>query len=293
MLPHPLKKVLTAELGVPILGEKPVGGGDMHKAYLISSSRGDFFLKFNDILLSSEMFATESKGLELLRSTQTLSIPKVWATGEAGPFSFLLLEYISPGQSSKEIWEDFGRSLARLHRRSRSDFGLDHDNFIGRLHQPNGDHNSFSDFYFEERLWPQYQLAAAGFLLSPEEGKQLEAIGKGLAEKLPPEPPALIHGDLWNGNFLIGSNGLPYLIDPAVAYVHREIDLAMARLFGGFDPAFYSAYQEAYPLQDGWENRIPFFQLYYLLVHLNLFGKSYYPAVKRAMDASHATLGFS
>jgi len=230
------------------------------------------------------MFSTEAKGLALLREARALPVPQVISFGKLEAFAFLMLEFIPTGATTASTWERFGSGLANLHRQTEDNFGLDHANFIGRLPQPNGRHTSFADFYYQERLWPQCQLALDKGYLNKKEGDVMEALGQKLPEIIPVEPPALVHGDLWNGNFVIDERGNAWIIDPAVAYSHRESDLAMTRLFGGFPAAFYKAYDEESPLEPNWRQRIPLFQLYYLLVHLNLFGRSYYPAVKEAMQ---------
>ncbi len=282
-LPEQLVDPLAAFLNSEIRQARRLTGGDIHQAFHLDTAKGPFFVKTNTIAQALAMFKSEAKGLDLLDQTRTLSIPKRLGVGQAGAYAFLILEFIPSGRPNSTSTERLGRGLARMHRASHSTFGLDHPNFIGPLPQSNQQYPAFANFYFQERLWPQFQLASGKGLMTAADGEQLEALGKLLPSLIPEEPPALIHGDLWNGNYLIGPEGVPYLIDPAVAFSHREADLALTRLFGGFDQDFYDAYQEEYPVHAGWEERLPIFQLYYLLVHLNVFGRSYYPAVKGAI----------
>ena len=283
-----LSEVITnkieKQLGQNIIDVKPVSGGDINDARLLTTQGGQlFFVKINSGEKAFTMFQTEARGLELLRreAPGSLYIPQVLACEPAGDSAFLLLEFISGGTPSSGFWAVFGRSLARMHQQSREQFGLDHANFIGRLPQPNNFQPDWPTFYTRERLLPQGKLAYEKNLLGLQDMQQLEGLCKKLPEYYPTEPPALIHGDLWNGNYLVHRQGQPVLIDPAVSYSHREMDLAMTKLFGGFPQEFYDTYQEAYPLVPGWQDRLPLGQLYYLLVHLNMFGNSYLPAVKR------------
>ena len=158
--------------------------------------------------------------------------------------------------------------------------GLEKDNFIGSLPQYNYHCRSAADFYIEQRLQPQFTMAGQrGFVFD-----NLNACYRNMRDEIPNEASSLIHGDLWGGNFMVNEQGLPCLIDPAVAYASREQDIAMMHLFGGFDTQLFEIYNEEFPLQQGWKDRLPLFQLYYLLVHLNLFGDSYYQSVKRIVD---------
>lgn len=222
------------------------------------------------------MFEAEVKGLRLLKSTQTFCIPEVINEGETENQSYLLMEYIAEGQKQTVFWVTFGFQLAQLHQTTSPQFGLDHNNYIGSLPQKNdGNHTHAADFYLEKRLLPQLDLAATkGFSF-----QNLNSFYYNIQQEIPEEPPALIHGDLWNGNYLTDENGNPCLIDPAVCFASREMDLAMMQLFGGFPERVFESYHHAFPLQPGWKTRTDLWQLYYLLVHLNLFGSGYYNSV--------------
>lgn len=264
---------------------RPVGGGDIHRAYLLESADGRrLFLKTNTDPAAPDMFRTEAQGLALLGASRSIRTPKIFGYGcTEGGHGYLLLEYVHPGYRNRLFWERFGQGLANLHGNTSARFGFAHDNFIGRLPQANARHDTWAEFYSEERLWPQMLLAREQGYFDADAERQLDRLCQNLSWRCPQEPPALTHGDLWSGNFLCDPDGYPVLIDPAASFAHREMDLAMSRLFGGFDPAFYVAYEEAWPLENGFENRMEIYQLYYLLVHVNLFGGGYVRSVQEIL----------
>ncbi len=275
-----LRRAVEQQLGTALQGVGFVGGGDINQARLLETSGGRFFLKFNTGARSADMFEKEAKGLEALRSAGAVRVPEVLACATAPPYAFLLLEYIPEGHRSLDFWESFGRQLAALHRHSAEAFGFGHDNYIGSLPQPNACAPTWAEFYARQRLLPQMALARRSERLDADDERALHRLIERVPELCPSEPPALIHGDLWSGNFLADQAGRPVLIDPAVCYAHREMDLAMSRLFGGFHSRFYDSYREAYPLSPGFEQRLDIYQLYYLLVHVNLFGGGYVSSVR-------------
>lgn len=282
-LPAPIQQQCREILETEITGVSHVGGGDINQARMLTTPKGAFFLKMNTGNHAARMFETEAKGLDLLHRTGALRIPNVIASGDTEGGAFLLLEFIETGKRSSDFWEIFGASLAALHRRTSQQFGLDHSNFIGSLPQSNHFHHTWSGFYVHERLQPQLDLALKSNRLQSSDARQFEKLYQKLPELCPFESPALIHGDLWSGNFLVGDDGRPVLIDPSVSYSHREMDLAMSRLFGGFDRPFYRSYEEAFPLAPGFEQRLPVYQLYYLMVHVNLFGGGYVGSVRSVL----------
>jgi fructosamine-3-kinase len=197
-----------------------------------------------------------------------------------------VLENIAPGPRRPDFDEQLGRALAALHRFGSPGFGLDHDNFIGRLPQSNTPASTWVDFYRERRLEPQLRLARESGLCSSAMARGFDRLFSVLAERVGPvEPPARLHGDLWGGNLIVDETGAGCLIDPAAYGGHREVDLAMMRLFGGFGPAVFAAYHEAWPLQPDHEERVPLYQLYFLMVHVNLFGGSYLAQTEQALRA--------
>ncbi|MBK9335386.1 MAG: fructosamine kinase family protein [Lewinellaceae bacterium] len=265
---------------------RPVRGGDIHQAFRLTGAGGrQWFVKTNTDAQASDMFRTEAQGLALLGASQCIRTPKIYGYGCTDDgHAYLLLEYVPPGYRNRLFWEQFGRGLANLHGNTSAVFGFAHDTFIGRLPQSNTRHDTWAAFYAEERLWPQMLLAREQGYFDSAAEQQLDRLCHNLAWRCPAEPPALTHGDLWSGNFLCDTDGLPVLIDPAAAFAHREMDLAMSRLFGGFDPAFYAAYSEAWPLENGFEQRVDIYQLYYLLVHVNLFGGGYADRVRGILE---------
>jgi len=281
MLPVPLRAHLEMLLNTRIDSIRPISGGDIHHAALLTLADGrTFFMKYNTSPQATEIFRTEALGLALLGAARVIATPKVQAQGTSDGWAFLLLEYIEPGYRTRQFWEDFGASLAALHGTTSAQFGFAHNNFIGSLPQSNRRHDTWENFYAEERLLPQMRLAGAHNRLNASDEKRLESLCKKLSSICPEEPPALTHGDLWSGNFLCNAASKPVLIDPAASFAHREMDLAMSRLFGGFDAIFYQSYEENWPLAPGFEERLEVYQLYYLLVHVNLFGGGYVESVR-------------
>jgi protein-ribulosamine 3-kinase len=285
MIPEHLKGHLEDLLQTRITHQQAVGGGDINQAArLDTADRRRLFLKYNRGARSVDMFRAETLGLALLGASRVITVPKVLYYGDAGDsWSFLLMEFIYPGHKNRLFWESFGQALANLHGNTSQQFGFSHDNFIGCLPQSNARHISWPDFYAEERLWPQMLPAQDAGLLNRDDEQALERLCRRLPALCPEEAPALIHGDLWSGNFLCTPEGQPVLIDPAACFAHREMDLAMSRLFSGFDDIFYQSYQSAWPLEPGFEERLEVYQLYYLLVHINLFGGEYVSQVRQIL----------
>jgi fructosamine-3-kinase len=256
----------------------PVQGGDINFACRLNTTGRPFFLKYNNIALP-DMFEKEYRGLELLRETKAIRAPKPIITGTIPGFSFLVMEYIMEGNRKADFWKEFAGGLAGLHRHTSTDFGLSEDNYIGTLKQSNNRHPDWSSFYARERILPLFQLALKQEKCSAADLKLAEEFCERLKDLVPEEKPSLLHGDLWSGNFTADEHSHAVIFDPAVYYGHRETDIAMAKLFGGFDSSFYHYYNERFPLQKGWEQRVEIFQLYPLLVHLLLFGGHYHGSV--------------
>jgi len=278
-LPAGLRARLHDLLGAPVEQEQPVYGGDINQSARFVCGWRPYFVKWN-ASAPPAMFPAEAHGLQLLAEARAVRVPQVIAQGDADADcpAFLLLEWIESGgrYGSPQAMEAFGASLAALHRRTADQHGLDRDNFIGRLPQVNTRSPRWSIFYRDQRIGCQMELARRGGRLP----KHREAALTRLMDRLPDLlddmmiPPSLLHGDLWGGNYLIDSQNCAVLIDPAVCYGHREMDLAMSELFGGFSPSFYNAYFDAFPAP-GYDERRALYQLYYILAHLNLFGEPY------------------
>ncbi|ULC58885.1 fructosamine kinase family protein [Flaviramulus sp. BrNp1-15] len=256
-----------------------VSGGDISEAFKIETSTKSYFLKVNNTPNALSMFKAEAYGLQLINDTKSIKTPKVIAYYSYQNTSFLLLEFIESKSPSTEDFKKLGHQLAKLHKNTSENFGLNQNNFIGSLPQSNTQHNTWLDFYTSERLLPQLELAKQKNLLTNKECPNEENIKNQLQELFTNIKPALLHGDLWSGNYLISTSGEPYLIDPAVYYGHFEVDIAMSKLFGGFSNDFYEEYFSNFTINSGTKARIEIYQLYYLLVHLNLFGSSYYSSV--------------
>ncbi|CAN5370425.1 fructosamine kinase family protein [soil metagenome] len=272
-----LEEKLKAQTGTDIYisGEVSVSGGCINRCFKLETSSGNFFLKCNDAGRYPRMFEAEAQGLELLHHANSIPVPKVIACSEINDVSYLLMEWIESGKHIKNFWSDFGNKLAGLHRKTADSFGLDLDNYIGSLGQSNRQHNNWADFFIHERMEPQLKLAVAKGIIDNGFIKRFNILFLRLDKLLSQEKPALLHGDLWNGNYVVNPRGEATLIDPAVYYGHREMDLAMTKLFGGFDPEFYEAYNDSFPLEKGFESRIDIHNLYPLIVHVNLFGGGY------------------
>ncbi|NNC86664.1 MAG: phosphotransferase [Bacteroidia bacterium] len=267
-----------------ILGTKPLSGGCINESVQLKTNNGFYFLKWNDAKAYPLMFETEAKGLKLLLSAGAIGVPKVVSRSEFENTSYLLLEFIEAGKEIKNYYETFGTNLARLHKCSDNDFGLEYNNYIGSLKQYNKQNSDGVTFFIEQRLQKQLSLAQENGLLPLELKRKFETFFERLPDLIPNEKPALLHGDLWSGNFITGKNGAAWLIDPAVYYGFREIDIAMSRLFGGFNHSFYSSYNNAFPMEPGWEQRLDYYNLYPLLVHVNLFGSSYLKQIESILS---------
>jgi len=277
-----LKSRIEEILSEPVKSTTAVSGGciaDSRK--LVMNSGRVFFLKqVRDG--SSGTFESEVSGLEELRKAGAVLVPEVVAQGP----DYLLLEWIEEGKESADsCMEELGFQFAKLHYFSGEKFGFPEDNYLGDSPQSNSPSKNGSinwpTFYVENRLQFQAALAVKNGYMTPELQNLLELLYNKIPELLSgtEDKPSLLHGDLWSGNYLIDKNGRSWLIDPAVYYGHREADLAMTSLFGGFSKTFYSAYESAFPLAPGYAEREPLYQLYHLLNHLNLFGTGYYRQV--------------
>jgi len=284
-LPDSLLTYLQQYLnGDNIIRVSPVSGGSINHVYRLDSATESCLLKLNNRFNFPKMFASEALGLRTIADAGTIAVPEVIACDNFEDYSFLLLQWIETRRPTTEASETLGRQLAAMHQCSAEYFGLDADNYMGSLHQSNKKHSSWAEFFIYERLMPMVKMASAKALLNNKDQLSFEKLYLRLSNLFDEEPPALIHGDLWGGNYLISIDEKPYLIDPAASYGHREFDIAMTTLFGGFASGFYEAYNEAFPLADGWDDRLDLWNLYPLLVHLNLFGASYLGQVKDCLQ---------
>ncbi|WP_417885900.1 fructosamine kinase family protein [Zunongwangia sp.] len=255
----------------------PLSGGDINDVFLLETSEKKKVLKVNSASKFPGMFEGEMAGMKKLKAAKAIDVPEMIGVYSEENYAGLLMEYRETSSQTEDFWGIFGKQLADLHKNSRETFGFSEDNYIGSLPQLNNNHKNIVDFYIEERLQPQFKLAK-------EQGYSLgntKQFCSALYHIIPEEKPALIHGDLWNGNYLVNADGKPCLIDPAVAYAPREMDLSMMKLFGGFSTSVFENYFSKFPVENGFEERVPIWQLYYLLVHLNLFGTGYLSSCKK------------
>ena len=283
------KAALEAAVGGKVASARPVGGGDINRADAVTLADGRRLFVKSNAREPAGMFAAEARGLAWLAEARALRVPEVVAHGPG----FLALELVNfprggvASAPARDFDERLGRGLAALHRFGAPRFGLDHDNFIGRLPQDNAPAGApgWAEFYRARRLEPQLRLAVDEGHASSRMRRGFERLFAALGELVgAAEPPARLHGDLWGGNLLCDEAGAPCLCDPAVYGGHREIDLAMMRLFGGFGARAFAAYAEAWPLADGHAARVALYQLYPLMVHVNLFGGAYVGQVEAALD---------
>jgi fructosamine-3-kinase len=281
----PLLEAVGAAAGAPVASSAPVAGGDINRALRARLADGrELFVKYRHDAPPG-MYRAEARGLAWLAEGGGPRTPAVVAVGDDGPPRFLALEWIDRGAPGPGHDEDLGRGLARLHRAGAPAFGLDEDNFIGSLPQPNAAAGSWPEFYAARRLEPLARRAVEQGRLPGPFLAGLERLRARLPDLLgPPEPPARLHGDLWGGNAMTAADGRPVLVDPAAYGGHREMDLAMMRLFGGFSAAVFSAYAEDHPLADGHEDRVELLQLYPVLVHVCLFGGGYARSAERILS---------
>ncbi len=292
-LPGPVRKGVEAALSsrftrsVEILEAAPVTGGCIHQTQRLSTNlHEDFFLKWAQDPLS-DVFAAEADGLRALREATDLTVPEVIGYSEIGEDSaWLLLEFVPRGSPATDYSEHLGGALADLHKAREGRCGWHRSNYIGSLPQTNSTMDDWPAFWWSERLEPQMALARDSRRLAglDREWVTLESKLPALLGGVADDGHSILHGDLWSGNVYPGADGMPVLVDPAVYRGHREVDLAMTELFGGFSNAFYAAYEEHHPLMDGYEEiRRHVYQLYPLLVHVNLFGGGYVDGAMRAL----------
>ncbi|MEZ5582090.1 MAG: fructosamine kinase family protein [Candidatus Competibacteraceae bacterium] len=261
-----------------------LAGGCINSAYRITDGRQDYFVKVN-AASDTAMFEAEAAGLKELGATGAVKVPRPICWGQAEEYVYLVLEYLSLKPVDSAGLASLGRRLAALHRMVRPYFGWTQDNTIGATPQYNPPSQDWIAFWRQHRLGYQLQLAAKqgyGGALQ-RKGESLVAQLEGFFVDYTPVA-CLLHGDLWGGNVACDKSGDPVIFDPAPYYGDREADLAMTELFGGFGPEFYAAYREAYPLSDGYGTRRILYNLYHIINHLNLFGRSYLAQAERMMD---------
>ncbi|MFO8030198.1 MAG: fructosamine kinase family protein [Cyclonatronaceae bacterium] len=278
-----LQRHFREQFGSDMSSVSSVGGGCINETMQVTLDDGRrYFVKKNRQALR-DMFEKEAMGLQLLAGATNegdaseirIPEPHGLADDASQGHAYLILSFVDESRSSGDFDTRFGRALADMHRHTAPQFGLDHDNYIGSLPQKNDRHERWTDFFMDCRLEPQFAMAREHGHFSGPIRDSLDRLGRQLADLLPDEQPALLHGDLWGGNYLCDRDNRPVLIDPAVYYGHREAELAFTTMFGGFGRNFYKGYEASFPLEPGFTERRDIYNLYPLLVHVNLFGGMY------------------
>ena len=269
-----LRCAIEADLGARITRAVPVQGGDVALAYAVELEDDRRVFAKTHASSPPGFSTTEARGLSWLRAADAVAVPEVLAVSDEPP-NHLVLEWIDEGRAQASTERDLGVGLARMHRVGAPAFGRDDRRTTGSQGLPNEPCATWAEFYAANRLLPLARLAREGRALSRSTIADLERLASRLASFDTGEPPARLHGDLWAGNRLVDVEGRSWLIDPAAHGGHREFDLAMMRLFGGFAGECFAAYAEAYPLEPGWEGRVALHQIAPLVVHAIKFGGGY------------------
>ncbi|MRG86267.1 fructosamine kinase family protein [Salinibacillus xinjiangensis] len=268
----------------PITKVTPISGGSINNAYYVETTKSRFFIKTNTGV-SPHFFQAEAKGLQFIEESNTIDVPQVYFYNNPAPdeTGVIVLEWIE-GEKTAQTDEQLGHSLASLHKTTGSHFGFEEDTFIGELPHPNGLYENWVAYYRDCRLTPQYKTGIQSGKIVGQRKRQMEKLLNHLDQWLNHSPkPSLLHGDLWGGNWIVGPAGKPYLIDPSVLYGDHLFELAFTELFGGFSSTVYHAYEDVFPIPTYYKDIQPLYQLYYLLVHLNLFGEGYGRSVDRIL----------
>lgn len=259
-------------------------GGSINKTYQLQFNDHKVFCKVNSAKKFPHLFLKEKNGLEIIRKQNVINIPAIIDCFEIEAHQILLMEWMEEGQRTELFWKNFGEQLAALHLISNDTFGLDEDNFMGSVPQQNTAQINWIDFFIQQRLQPMINKCSEKNLLASVHHQQFEKLFIHLANIFErQEKPSLLHGDLWSGNFMCNQNSEPVLIDPAVYYGHRSMDLAMTALFGGFEKSFYEAYQYHFLLPSNYKDQWAVCNLYPLLIHLYLFGRSYLSQIEQTL----------
>lgn len=271
------------ELEGKLINYAPISGGSINQCFKVYGKEVAFFVKYNEYVAFPGMIESEQKSLKVLGSCGAIAIPEVIHLGYADNNVFLVEEFITTEKSGARFALALGKQLAQLHRHSMPYFGFVEDNYIATLPQSNKQCDNWVEFFVTQRIEKQLSLLPSSLNLDAGFIKKMSHVLNKVESYFPAEPSALLHGDLWSGNVLCGNAQTPVLIDPACYFGHREMDIAMMHLFGGFERATFLAYNEVYPLEKSWEERIDLCNLYPLLVHVNLFGGSYLSDIQRIL----------
>lgn len=231
-----------------------------------------------------DFFQFEKNGLEIIRKTNAINVPSVYGVVEVEGIPMLFMEWIE-GEKNNTTQKKLGGRLANLHLVEGEGYGYNGTSYIGKLSQKDSLYQNWCDYYRHVRLRNQLDIGRSKGTIQGERERKLTKLLVNLEQWIPENPKkSILHGDLWGGNWMVGKNGNPYLIDPSVLYGDHELELAFTELFGGFSSEFYQTYEEHFPLDKEYKNRKSLYQLFYLLVHLNMFGESYGNSVDRILQ---------
>lgn len=285
-----MKKILDyglKQLGIneSIKAYHSVSGGDINEAYYVRTASEEFFVKLNRDATAA-FFHFEERGLDAIEQSNSIAVPQVYGvvTTPDSHVPMLWLKWVE-GTRKNDTEKQLGEQLAQMHQTTEAQYGLDGKSYVGSLEQHNDWTDSWLTYFRDYRLRKQLELGRERKAIQGNREKKLVQLIEKL-DRLVPELPqtSLLHGDLWGGNWMVGEAGRPYVIDPSILYGDHEFEIAFTRLFGGFSEPFYDAYRNVFPLSDAYPDKEPVYQLYYLLVHLNMFGEVYGGAVDRILD---------
>jgi protein-ribulosamine 3-kinase len=262
-----------------------VGGGSINDSYCISYGSHRFFCKINSATIFPHLFKREQSGIEWIRKQGVIHTPGIIDYFEEEDTQCLVMEWITEGERTTGFWQLFGEQLAALHQGTNDFFGLHENNYMGSVPQANHPEHSWIDFFTIHRLEPLIGLCSNKALISKKHCLLFDRLYQKLTDVFDAEEkPCPVHGDLWSGNFMCNQKNEPVLIDPAVYYGHRSVDLGMTTLFGGFHPVFYEAYSASFPLPPNYKEQWQVCNLYPLLIHLYLFGSSYLGQIEQTLQ---------
>jgi fructosamine-3-kinase len=249
----------------------------------VKSGQSEYFIKWTQGEHQG-LFEAEAKNLELIQKSGAIDVPGVLGVGSHDEKEYLMMDCIQSAEKSTHYWSDFGGKLAQLHQQHATQgHGLSYDNFLGAAKQINSWELDGVQFFIQNRLKKQVDNAIYHRRISAEMEAQFESLYEKLPQLIPNESSSLLHGDLWSGNAMVNAKGEITLVDPCTYYGLREAELAFTTMFGGFPTEFYEAYHSTFPIEKDFHQRIPLYNLYPLMVHVNLFGEGYLPAVRKIL----------
>ncbi|WP_406945062.1 fructosamine kinase family protein [Halobacillus sp. SY10] len=262
---------------------KPVSGGDINQSFYVETDHRPYFIKINE-KVASHFFQAEAEGLRLIKDTAAIRVPDVYHYDrpEGDEKAALVMEWIEKGSSDAS--HSLGKSLAHMHQHTSEKYGYGKPTFVGELNQPNEWCTAWTEYYRRYRLGGQLETGTAKGTISGHREERLKRLMDRIEEFIPEKPKAsLLHGDLWGGNWMVSREGEPVLIDPSILYGDHAFELAFTELFGGFPSNFLDQYNAYFELPDDYQDTKPIYQLFYLLVHLNIFGEMYGSQVDRIL----------